>query len=315
MTASAARARRHPFGKPSRRRGLPDGIAVEERVPEGGWDRYRGPVVILVHGSLDRASSFSRTALRLPDLAVVAYDRRGYQGSRDARPATALATHIDDLRRIVSAYRTDEPPVESTGGDGPRPGDQSNLRPVAAVGHSIGGTVVLGAAVAAPELFVAIGAYEPTMPWLGFHRPIERRSDRTAGGAGPMADTVPDAGDAAEWFFKRMVGEEAWERLSDAQRTSRREDGPALRVELRSVRAGVPFDVTTLHVPAIVASGGPSSFPHHRQTAEWLAEHVATVRWTRIPDAAHGAHLSHPDAFAALVRAVLAAGGQPVACG
>ena len=282
---------------------------MEERVPEGWCDGDHWPVVILVHGALDRAASFARTALRLPDVAVAAYDRRGYQGSRDATPATGIATHVDDLRQVTLAYA----------GDGPE------RRPVVAVGHSIGGTVVLGAAVASPELFVAVGAYEPTMPWLGFRRPEgeARTVEARTGEAAETRDEQPrrataaapgDPGDEAERFFKRVVGADAWDRLDDTQRATRRLDGPALVVDLRGVRGAPPFDVTALKVPTIVASGGAASFPHHRQTAEWLAAHVASVRWTQVRDAGHGAHLSHPDAFAALVREVLAAGGQPPAC-
>lgn len=315
MTAPAARPPRRPFGERSRRPGLPEGLCVEERVPDGGWARYRGPVVILVHGSLDRAASFARTALRLADLAVIAYDRRGYQGSRDAAPATGLATHIDDLRRIALAYAPTVPVPPAAVLDGDAPGGAPCQHPVAAVGHSIGGTVVLGAAVSAPALFVAVGAYEPTMPWLGFHRPETPRGGQGTGSRRPAGTQGrADPGEEAARFFKRMVGEEAWGRLDDAQRASRRADGPALLVDLRGVRGAAPFDVTALEVPTIVASGGPASFPHHRQTAQWLSSHVAPVRWTQIPDAAHGAHLSHPDSFAALVRAVLAEGRQPPAC-
>lgn len=308
MTAPTARPPRRPFGARARRPGLPRGLAVEERVPKNDWNHYHGPVVVLVHGSLDRAASFARTALRLPDVAVVAYDRRGYQGSRHARPAAGIPTHVDDLRRIALAYA----------GAGPE------RRPVVAVGHSTGGTVVLGAAVAAPELFAAVGAYEPTMPWLGFRRterhagtglatPATSATSATAATAGGAPDPG-DPGNEAERFFKRVVGVEAWNRLDDAKRATRRADGPALVVDLRGVRGAPPFDVTALEIPTVVASGGPASFPHHRQTAEWLASHVASAHWTQVHDAGHGAHLSHPDAFAALVREVLAAGGQSPAC-
>jgi pimeloyl-ACP methyl ester carboxylesterase len=66
-----------PTFVPALRQGLPVGLHVVERAPSDGWDGYRGPVVVLVHGSLDRAASFSRVIRRLPDWGVVAYDRRG----------------------------------------------------------------------------------------------------------------------------------------------------------------------------------------------------------------------------------------------
>ena len=44
------------------------------------------PVVVLVHGSLDRSDSFARVLRRLDDLHTVVYDRRGYHRSRPALP-------------------------------------------------------------------------------------------------------------------------------------------------------------------------------------------------------------------------------------
>ena len=38
--------------------------------------------VVFVHGSLDRGDSFRRAMRRLPEFTTLAYDRRGYQGSR-----------------------------------------------------------------------------------------------------------------------------------------------------------------------------------------------------------------------------------------
>ena len=88
---------------------------------------------------------------RLPEFGTLAYDRRGYQGSRDGG-VVDLGGHIDDLLAIADEVR-------SEGGG-----------PVVAVGHSLGGNVVIGAALAAPRAFDAIGAFEPPMPWLGFRR-------------------------------------------------------------------------------------------------------------------------------------------------
>ena len=66
--------------------------------------------------------------------------------------------------------------------------------PVVAIGHSLGGDVVVGAALAEPGAFDAIGAYEPPMPWLGFRR--DRPGEARAWPA--MAD---DPGEEAERFF------------------------------------------------------------------------------------------------------------------
>src|SRR5580704_7214547 len=79
----------------------PGGGAITDRPitdRAAGETETDSPTVILVHGSLDRATSFMRTARRLEDLAVVLYDRRGYSRSRAVKPiATDLDTHVDDL--------------------------------------------------------------------------------------------------------------------------------------------------------------------------------------------------------------------------
>ncbi|MDA8312067.1 MAG: alpha/beta hydrolase [Actinomycetota bacterium] len=270
----------HVVGRPLELPGLPKGLFVAERPPTGGWGSGAA-VAILVHGSLDRSWSFARVARRLGDLGVVTYDRRGYQHSRAAPVSDDLGVHIDDLLQIAAAVDR-----HRAGGRG-----------VVAVGHSVGATIVLGAAVASPEALRAVGAYEASMPWLGFHR-------RDAPGSRTRHGGAADPGLEAERFFRRMVGDAAWERLGEEQREGRRRDGPALLADLRAIRSGTPFDVTTLSVPAIVSSGGAASFPHHRDTVDWLASHVPAARRSTIPEAGHGAHLSHPDAFAALVREV-----------
>ena len=38
--------------------------------------------IICVHGGLDRGGSFARLARRTEQFDLIAYDRRGYQGSR-----------------------------------------------------------------------------------------------------------------------------------------------------------------------------------------------------------------------------------------
>lgn len=287
-------------GEASSRPGLPRGLHVRERAPAGGWAGYAGPVVVFVHGGLDRGASFGRTALRLPDLALVTYDRRGYRASRDAG-AAPLPVHVEDLIRIADAYGRPAP-SEGTVPAEAAPADP--VVPVVAVGHSVGATLALWAGVVGPERFAALGGYEPSMPWLGFHRETGgvAGAEGRPGGQGPAGSP----GLEAERFFRRMVGDGAWERLGDRERAARRADGPALVEDLRGVRMAAPFDVTALTVPTVVAAGGPASLPRHRQTVAWLGEHVAAIETAEITPAGHGAHLSHPDAFAALVRRAVA---------
>ena len=233
--------------------------------------------VVFVHGSLDRGESFRRVMRRLPEFASVAYDRRGYQGSRGGG-VVGLGGHIDDLLSIADTARAE--------GDGP----------VVAIGHSLGGNVVIGAALASPGAFESIGAYEPPMPWLGFRRH----------GGRPWPALGDDPGQEAESFFSRMVGAAAWSRLTEEGRFQRRADGPALVADLRSVRGeGPPFDVTALEVPAVFGMGGPTTSAHHRGNVEWLGANVPGAVVYEITNAQHGAHLSHPDHFATMARLVV----------
>jgi pimeloyl-ACP methyl ester carboxylesterase len=248
--------------------------------------------VIFVHGSLDRGESFRRVMRRLPELGVVIYDRRGYQGSR-AGGVVDFGGHVDDLLALAEQARASA--------DGP----------VVAVGHSLGGDVVLGAALADPRAFGAVGAYEPPMPWLAFHREGARGMSGRGeqGGGNGWRAIADDPGEEAERFFCRMVSPEAWARLTDAGRADRRADGPALVADLRGIRGeGPPFDVEGLTVPAVFGMGGEATAPHHRRNVQWLGEHVPGAVVFEIEGAHHGAHLSHPDHFAAMTRLVVARG-------
>jgi pimeloyl-ACP methyl ester carboxylesterase len=229
------------------------------------------PAVVLVHGSLDRASSFGRVVRRLQDLRVVTYDRRGYRGSRRMRPLGVLVDHVKDLVELV--------------GRGP----------AVVIGHSYGGDVAIGAALAAPGAVVGLGAWEPPLAWLEWWP----RRARQPGDE--------DSARFAEHFFRRMVGDSAWERAGERVRQRVEADGPALMAELVALRSsGEPFDIGALSVPAVFGRGGDSR-PHHRRAVEELVGMVPGSALFEVPHAAHGVHLTHPAAFADFVRAVVGA--------
>jgi len=250
---------------------------TERRPADPGAD---GPLVVLVHGSLDRAGSFARVTRRLGDLHTIAYDRLGYHRSRAASAVhTTLDGHIDDLLQII---------------DG---------RPAVVVGHSYGGTLALGAALRpdGPGSILALAAYEPPLPWLGDW--ATRGGTRTGRSPAPPDE---DPARVAERFFRRMVGDDAWDRLPEATRAARRADGPALAAELAAIRIDAPpFAIEELAVPAVFGRG-TASLPHHRAAVDWLLAHVAGAELVEIDGAGHGAHLTHPDAFAGFVRAAVA---------
>jgi pimeloyl-ACP methyl ester carboxylesterase len=259
----------------------PPGLFVVDRPAGSGYletedSSTEGPVVVLVHGTLDRGNSFRRSSRRLEDLRVVTYDRRGYQDSRGDGSVVGVEGHIDDLLGVL----------EEIG------------RPSVVVGHSLGGVVALGAAIAKPARFASVAAFEPPMRWLPIERP--------AGPWGMSQD--PDA--AVETFFRGRVGDAAWDRLEPAARADRLADGPALVAELASLSGDALFDITDLTVPVVFGCGG-STDEFHIQNVAWLAEHVPGAEQITIPGSGHGAHLTHPDAFADFVRAAVARAGEP----
>ena len=231
----------------------------------------RRPPIVLVHGSMDRGSSFARLVPHLGGRRVVRYDRRGYGRSVAAGDPVGVEGHADDLLAVID---------EHAGGA------------AVVVGHSLGAAVVLVAACRRPEAVHAAGAYEMPMPW---------DPSWTHGSAGRHTIAEGEtrgAGAAAEAFLRRMVGDERWEALSPEQQEERRAEGPALLAELRSLheREGAPFDVDRIRCPVRTAHGTASK-PHHLRAAEVLAALVGDTP-SVIDGAPHGAHRSHPEAFA-----------------
>jgi pimeloyl-ACP methyl ester carboxylesterase len=226
-----------------------------------------GQKVVLVHGSMDRASSFGRLMNRLADWSIVAYDRRGYAGSAATGPAEGFAQQVSDLVEVLGH------------------------EPAVVFGHSYGGDVVLATAERHPELIRAALVWEPPQPWLVGWPP------NSADG-----DDDPTPAERAEWFMRRMVGDRIWERLPERTRAQRRAEGDALHAEMQSLAEPAPFTPAHVRIPVIVGRGGRSSTPHRRGARE-LAAALPAGTLAEIPDAGHGAHLSHPAELAELIRA------------
>jgi len=147
--------------------------------------------------------------------------------------------------------------------------------------------------------------WEPWWPGMG--------AEIAARDRGPGAVSEAEAGDAAEWMLRRMVGDALWEKMPPRMRAERRAEGYALMADMRGVRppAPPPYDAAAVTVP-VVAAHGSEARPHHRRATEELARDVPRGEAPTIEGAGHGAHLSHPVEFAGLVRrSVALAGGEP----
>lgn len=238
-----------------------------------------GPPVVLVHGTMDRSSSFGRVGRMLDEARVVRYDRRGYARSLELGPPVSFHQQVQDLLDVVAWAAPDGPP------------------PVV-FGHSYGGTVALGAAADAPERIAGIVAYEAPLPWTEWW---------PSGSAGAAA--VAGAGDpeeAAEGFMRRMVGDERWRRLPPSTRAARRAEGPTLVAELAQLRPPnpPPLDLTAIRVP-VLAAHGTEGAEHHARAAQVVAASVPGADLEVVTGSGHGVHLSHPGAVAAMVRRLL----------
>ncbi|HQT99145.1 MAG TPA: alpha/beta hydrolase [Acidimicrobiales bacterium] len=239
------------------------GLAVAER-------RVHAPeaTLICVHGGLDRGGSFARLARRSTRFDVIAYDRRGYQGSRALGPAS-LDAHVSDLGALISREATHQP--------------------VILFGHSFGGVVTFGAALQHSSEVSLVVNYESPLPWVKF-RPSSRP---------PLTN---DASFEAEQFFRRVVSANAWERLSELERESRRLDGPALLADLSGLSAErVPYDLSALTTPASYVHGDGILAPYYRSLAQALQKLNPAIEVEEIEHAHHGAHLSSPDQLFALL--------------
>jgi pimeloyl-ACP methyl ester carboxylesterase len=231
--------------------------------------------LIAIHGGLDRASSFTRLSRRLDDFDVVAYDRRGYQRSRSLGPGT-LEQDVQDLRRVI------EWAVDPATRSGP-----------VLFGHSFGGLVAMALIADDPDAAALTVAYESPLPWV-----LSRPSPTPSPGESPAL--------AAERFFRRVVSDSSWERLSTVEQESRRLDGPALSADLNAMTTALPpFTLEDIRSPVRYLYGDQRAGPYYHELARTLTRASPFFDVRELPGLPHGAHLSHPDLLAGEVRGAL----------
>jgi pimeloyl-ACP methyl ester carboxylesterase len=169
---------------------------------------------------------------------------------------------------------------------------ERRVAPVIFFGHSYGGVVAARAALERPEIVELVINYESPYPWV-----LPRQS------SAPELSDNPEV--EAERFFRRMVSNSAWERLSEIERDSRRRDGRALLNDLQVLRSGrVEVDLTQLRRPMTYIYGDGAIMKYYAALAETLRSLNSLISVQSLTSAPHGAHLSNPDVLARLISEI-----------
>ncbi|CAN5608579.1 alpha/beta hydrolase [soil metagenome] len=228
-----------------------------------------GPLLVVVHGSMDRSAGMLRLSRRLDDrFRVARYDRRGYGRSSPHAGPFGIDEQVSDLVALLGG------------------------RPAVLFGHSYGGNVVLAAADRHRELVNSVIVYETPLSWL------EWWPGSTAGAA--ALATQGDPADAAERFMRRLIGDDRWHRLPPSTRAARRAEGAAMVGELTDLRQRAPWSADRIGVP-VLALHGEHGAPHHRDAMEHLATWLPTCRVETVADARHSGPNTHAEAVAGAV--------------
>lgn len=220
-------------------------------------------LVILIHGSLDRASGMARLS-RLVQRShrVIRFDRRGYGMHVEHDGPFTVAANADDVISMMDGRRS------------------------VLIGHSYGGNIALTVASQAPELVAGVSTYETPMSWLDWW---------PKDSAGGTALTVSPE-EAAETFLVRMVGQERWNLVPEKTKNQRRREGRALQDELLDLRTRPPWNAADIHAP-VLCGRGTKGMPHHLIGAPRLAEMLPDAQLVTIDGAGHGAPISHAAEF------------------
>lgn len=227
------------------------------------------PLIVLVHGAMDRSASMLKISRRLDQhYRVLRYDRRGYGRSVSHRGPFDMGSQVADLVGLLAGRRA------------------------VLVGHSYGGNVAMAAAAQHSELVAGVAIYEVPLSW----EPFWPRSSMSASMGHDVVPTSQAAGDGAEAFMRRLIGDERWLALPERTRVSRRSEGLALVSELRDLREHRPWVAHDVQVPLVVGVGSLAAERYGSGMAH-VARSVAGAQLVCLENCDHNAPNVAPDQF------------------
>ncbi len=251
-----------------------------------------GPLVVILHGLFGSSQNWAGMGRRLAAAGrVFALDLRNHGDSPHAASMT-LADCVEDLREWLAA-RPAPPAVETA----PSP----RAAPAIVIGHSLGGIVAMGFAIAHPELVAGVCSIDiAPRPYPRDHaREIACLQTDISGCAtrteldALLAPVLPDERERA--FL-----------LMNAVR-----DGPGFRWRLnvpglkaQTVSDGLDANAGTFGGEAMLVACGRSPYVRKEDHAA-MFRHFPRARIETIPDADHWPHVTAPDALQAVLMAFI----------
>jgi pimeloyl-ACP methyl ester carboxylesterase len=231
-----------------------------------------GTNVVLVHGAPDRSKSFGAVLQELPDVRITTYDRRGYGKSHNAPlEGRGFEEHAEDLIAILDGT------------------------PSVVVGQSAGGAIAMMASTLAPDLFLALGVWEPPLTWCDFW-PAQFVEDT-------KACLLYGTRELGEFMNRRTIGDERWEALPERTRDLLQIEGTAFHADM-ACQLTPPFDIRNIKAPMVIGYGPESQGP-----GPLSAKHLAAITGGELFEgvgADHYAHTAQPKLWAELVRKTVA---------
>ncbi|MFW6074618.1 MAG: alpha/beta fold hydrolase [Chloroflexota bacterium] len=238
--------------------------------------------VIFIHGALI-ANSF-RPLLADPRLTdryqLVAYHRRGYEGSSPAADSTTIAGHAGDCRRLLRYLGIEKAHV---------------------VGHSYGGIVAIQFALDYPECVQSLSLLEAALLAGGSASMYKESIERDIAG---IRESNP--ADIVDAFLEVRFGKGylpgiertvpgAFQQALDNAITTFESDLPAL-LEWHFDEA----EAQRIHQPALIVLGEKSKAlsPRFEETYDTLLRWLPDAEGFTLPDATHAMQMENPDAAA-----------------
>lgn len=258
----------------------------------------QGERVVLVHGSWgDHESWRALVPLLATDHEVVTYDRRGHSASEAPPGQGSIVDDVDDLAGLIRFLGPER---------------------VHLVGTSAGATIVLRAASAYPDLLLSASANEPDLfRLIGDDAPPDVRADIDALTAEnvPVLELIESGAheDAARLFMETVTfGPGAWEKLPEAARRRYTINAPTF-LDQRLDPDWQTLDIerlATLPVPLHLMYGDRTRAAF-QATVRALATHVSRALVSVLAGCGHASAATHPEIFAAALRAFRRNGRQP----